>query len=257
VGKFGYAIGQNIFTPAETLLASPPPDDRPYAGWLYAGVILQRRGVALGGRPAQEDLELDLGIVGPWSLAKDAQIWIHEVRGFEIPQGWRHQLRNEPGLRLKYQRSLRFRAFSADPFTGEFLPHLGLSLGNVETSFRIGGIVRLGFHLPDDYGVQTIDALATAGSGRPLSGHLRNRWSFYLFSGAEGRVVGYTTFLDGNLFRHGPSVEKEVLVGDFKGGLAVAYGPVEAGYTQVWRTPEFERQSRVDSYGAVFFKYRF
>ena len=45
VGKFGYAVGQNMFTPADISTPELLPDDRPYAGWLYAGFILHRRGV--------------------------------------------------------------------------------------------------------------------------------------------------------------------------------------------------------------------
>ena len=257
VGKFGYAVGQSIFTPADITASPPQLDERPYAGWLYAGAILQRRGFGYWGLPAQEDLELDLGVVGPWSLAKDAQIWVHQVRAFDIPRGWRHQLKNEPGIRLKYQRSLRLHLFGQDPFTGEILPHAGFSLGNVETSFRAGGLVRMGIHLADDFGVQTIDSLGTAGSGRPKEGALRSRWSGSVFAGAEGRTVAHNIFLDGSLFRPSPDVGKEILVGDFKLGFALSYGPLEAGYTHVWRTPEFHGQQEEDTFGAVFVRWRF
>jgi lipid A 3-O-deacylase len=256
-GKFGYAVGQNIYTPADTSLEDPPPDDRPYGGWLYLGLILQRRGLSFGDRPTQEDLELDLGVVGPWALGKEAQTWVHELRGFDIPQGWSHQLENEPGLRLRYQRTVRWRGFTLDSFGGEVLPHAGFSLGNVETSFRVGGTVRAGLHLPDDYGLQTIDSLAASGSGRTREGGPASRWSLYAFAGAEGRVVAHNVFLDGNLFEPGPSVEKEILVGDFKAGFAASYRAVEVGYTQVWRTPEFHGQTQEDSFGAVFLRLRF
>jgi hypothetical protein len=36
VVKFGYQIGQSIFTPSDISQSKPPKDDRPYAGWLYA-----------------------------------------------------------------------------------------------------------------------------------------------------------------------------------------------------------------------------
>lgn len=257
IGKMGYAVGQNIYTPADTSAKNPSPDDRPYAGWLYLGMILQRRGSSVWNHPAQEDMELDLGIIGPWSLAEQAQTWIHEIRGFELPQGWDHQLENEPGLRLRYQRTVRFRGFNVDPVQGEFLPHAGFSAGNVETSFRVGGTVRFGFNLPDDYGLQTIDSLAVSGAGRPIDGNPRQPWTVYSFASAEGRVVAYNAFLDGNLFSSGPSVEKEILVGDFKAGFAIGYRAVELAYTQVWRTPEFHGQRQQDSFGSVCLKVRF
>ncbi|MBI4660964.1 MAG: lipid A deacylase LpxR family protein [Verrucomicrobia bacterium] len=257
VGKFGYAIGQNIYTPADISATEPQVHDRPYAGWLYIGAIFQRRGWSLWDQPAQEDLELDVGVVGPGSLAKDAQIWVHEVRAFDVPRGWHHQLKNEPGLRIKYQRSVRFPLFRQDDFAGEFSPHAGFSLGNVETSFRAGGNFRMGIHLADDFGVQTIDSLGTSGSGLPTNTTLRSRWSVYIFAGAEGRTVAHNVFLDGNLFHDGPSIPKEILVGDFKMGFGLAYRRVEAGYTYVWRTPEFKGQLEEDAFGAVFIRWRF
>lgn len=253
IGKFGYAIGQNIYTPGDVDTPERLPHDRPYAGWLYFGLVLQRRGVSCADHPTQEDFELDLGVIGPWALAKETQVWVHE----NSPRGWHHQLGNEPGLRLRYQRSVRFRGFTLDSFQGEALPHAGFSLGNVETSARLGATLRVGFHLPDDYGLQTIDSLATAGSGRRQDGLSPSRWSVYAFSGAEARVVAYNVFLDGNLFHQSGSVDKEIFVADFKAGLAVAYRALEIGYTQVWRTHEFRTQEEQDLFGAVFLRWRF
>src|SRR5207249_2047305 len=42
--KFGYIIGQSIYTPADIQQRQLIPNDRPYAGWLYGGFALQRRG---------------------------------------------------------------------------------------------------------------------------------------------------------------------------------------------------------------------
>lgn len=258
IGKFGYSVGQNIYTPADLDAASPRLDDRPYAGWLYLGAILQRRGLSLGGRPTQEEIELDLGVVGPLALGRQAQTWVHEIRSFDLPQGWDHQLHNEFGARLRYQRSVRFKGFDLDNLQSDFIPRAGLSLGNVETSFRAGGIVRLGVNLPADYGRETIDGLGTGGSGRPTDPELRvPHWSVYVFAGAEGKVVAYNTFLDGNLFAHSRNVDREILVGDFKAGFGVAYRMLEIGYTQVWRTPEFHGQTEADSFGSIFVGLRF
>lgn len=257
VGKFGFSIGQNIYTPSDILSPAPQPSDRPYAGWLYVGAILQRRGVSLADLPTMEELDVELGMIGPWSLAKDAQIWVHQIRSFDIPRGWGFQLKNEPGLRIKYQRSIRLPVFGSKIFAGEFLPHAGFSFGNVETSFRVGGLFRMGFYLPDDYGPQTIDSLGTGGSGRAMKRELRSIWSAYTFAGLEGRTVAHNVFLDGNLFRRSPNIDKEIVVGDFKMGFGCAYRALEAGYVYVWRSPEFKGQLADDAFGSVFIRLRF
>ncbi len=254
-GKFGYSIGQNIYTPGDISSAQPLLDDRPYAGWLYGGAILQRRGTSFGGRPTQEDFEFEFGIIGPSSDAEHAQTWVHEVRGFDLPQGWDNQLGNEPGLRLKYWRGVRLLAKESSPFALDFTPHGGLSLGNVETSARLGARVRVGVHLPNDFGIQTIDSLATTSGG--VSTADPHRWGAYLFAGTEGRVVLHNAFLDGNLFRHSQNVDKEILAGDLMMGFVVVLNRVEIGYTQFYRTPEFHGQVEHDSFGAVFLKIKF
>src|SRR5882724_3597663 len=42
--KFGLAVGQEIYTPEDLQTASAITTDRPYAGWLYTRLSLQRRG---------------------------------------------------------------------------------------------------------------------------------------------------------------------------------------------------------------------
>ena len=253
VGKFGYEVGQSIYTPADLSATTLLPTDRPYAGWLYLGLILHRRGVSGQAEwPTLESFELELGVTGPWSLAKEAQTWVHQLRGFEMPQGWNNQLQNEPGMVLRYERALRWTCTALHPLDIEFIPHAGFSLGNVEITMRLGGQLRAGFFLPDDYGVQNIDSLVTSAGG-----WTSRHWGAYVFAGSEGKVVLRNTFLDGNLFSPSHSVQKESLVGDFKAGFMFVLHRVELGYTFVFRTPEFRQQTESDEFGSLFLKIKF
>jgi len=254
--KFGYELGQSIYTPANISATQLLPKDRPYAGWLYTGLILQRRGLTAGEQPTLESFQLDLGIIGPESLAEEAQTWVHKVRGFNLPQGWAHQLKTEPGFALKYQRSWLFSPAHQDRRFLDLIPHTGFSLGNVETSARLGATLRLGWNLPDNFGVQTIDSLVTTEGGWSSS-RAGGHWGFYLFSGVEGRAILYTAFLDGNLFRDGHDVNKEPFVGEWKSGCVFLLRRIEAGYTYVHRTREFIKQTEQDRYGSLFIKYKF
>jgi lipid A 3-O-deacylase len=256
IGKFGYQVGQNIYTPSDISVPDPPPDDRPYAGWLYAGFMLHRRGLTAGKWLTLESFELQLGVIGPPSLAEEAQTWIHEIRDFPLPQGWSHQLHTEPGLALRYERSVRFSPEGPDPRYLDFIPHAGFSLGNVETSGRLGLTVRLGVNLPRNFGVQTISSLSTTEGGR-LRLSSSPTWGFYVFTGLEGSLVGYNAFLDGNLFQSSPHVEKEVLVAEWKSGVAVVFKYVEVGFTFVERSREFTTQDRDNGYGSIWMKVPF
>jgi hypothetical protein len=254
VDKFGYQAGQSIFTPNDLDTAAPLPGDRPYAGWLYTGFILQRRGLT-GRFPVLEHLQMDLGVIGPEALAEQAQDLFHGTDA----NGWDNQLGTEFGLAVRYQRAWLLspqldRRGSARWL--DLIPHAGFSLGNIETSFRCGGTVRVGWNLPDDFGVQSIDALATTDGGWSPS-RKAGRYGAYLFTGVEGRAVAYSAFLDGNLFRDSLSVDKETLVGEWKSGLIIVLNRLELGYTYILRSKEFHAQDERDRYGSAFLKYKF
>ena len=269
--RWGVEIGQSIFTPENLDAAYPVPNDRPYAGWFYAGPILQRRGATpAAGVPALESLQLQLGVVGPGAMAESEQNAAHYIGGFNQSEGWGNQLRNEPGFALKYLRTWRLAPDGQRDWGAELLPQAGGSLGNVDTSARIGTTVRLGWRMPDDFGVQLIDALGIADGGRPADAR-RRPFGWYLFFRAEGRAVGYNEFLDGNLFRGSdrqtyapgivfedpPHVDKRPLVFDLQGGLVLAGARLELTFTMDYRTKEFYGQDVEDAFGSVALRAKF
>ena len=244
-----YTLGQSMFTPEEITEFPPDPDDRPYAGWLYLG------GAVIAKSPGQLDtLQLQLGVVGPWSLAEESQKFIHRIVGADRPVGWDFQLENEPGIVLTYERQWRETYDSGfGDVKFQVLPHLGASLGNVMTGLHGGGTVRFGQNIPDDYGPPRIRP-AVPGSDFFVPA---DRFGWYIFTGVEGRFVARNIFLDGNTFRESRSVDKNVLVGDVQGGIAVTWGNARLAYTHVLRSKSFEGQDRPDSFGAISLSVRF
>lgn len=251
--RFGLQIGQSIYTPSDTSVEELLPEDRPYAGWLYTGLTLQRRGIAAGRWPTLESFELQLGVVGPESLAENAQTWIHKVRDIELPQGWDNQLKTEPGLELRYWRGWRLAATEASAPYFDFIPHFAANAGNTMISGRVGGMLRLGWNLPDTFGAQTISSLLTLEGGWSPT-RTGPRWSFHVFSGAEGWVVAHNVFLDGNLYQNSHSVSKEPWVGELQSGFAVGFRYVQVGFMYVLRSREFETQDKDHQYGSLFLK---
>lgn len=151
---------------------------------------------------------------------------------------------------------MRWTYTALHPFDLQFIPDAGFSLGNVDTSLRVGGMVRAGFFLPDDYGIQNIDSLVTAAGGWSPT-QTGSCWGAYAFAASEGKYVVHNVFLDGNLFYNSYSVDKKNLGGDFKAGFVFVLNRVELGYTYVFRTPEFHGQTMSDEFGSVFLKVKF
>ena len=246
-----HALGQTIYTPEDISLETPPADARPYAGFLYGSV-----GLVADAGDQLDTFALDLGVVGPASLAEETQTFVHRRLGVQEPEGWDTQLDNEPGFRLLWERKYRF-LHRLD--TGAFglqvdaAPHANIALGNVDTSAAIGGTVRIGDRLDDTYGPPRIRPAVSA----PGFFQTSDGVGWYLFAAAEARVVGYNMFLQGNLLRDGvDGVEPKRLVGDLQAGLAVQFQGVELTYTHVFRSPEYDGQSGFVDFGSFNLRFR-
>ncbi len=60
--------------------------------------------------------EIQIGMVGPSSLAEDAQKFIHKVRDLQRPNGWDNQLKDELGLALAFERKWLYHPTSHGGF---------------------------------------------------------------------------------------------------------------------------------------------
>lgn len=256
-GDLGWVLlGQNIYTPGNLLTRALIKTDRPYAGWMYAGPIYQRRGELAPNLVVMENFEINLGIVGPESLADEAQETVHRWWvPDDVPQGWGNQLKDEPGLVLKYARLWRWTPTTETARHLDVIPRVGAEVGNVNTFATMGATMRLGWNLPQDFGVQIIDSPASVNGG--LTRQTPESFA-YVFGGLDGRAVGHDITLDGNTFRGGPSVDKNYFVADLSWGVAFQiFRHTEITYTRVIRTEEFHGQNRADIFGSVTIKGKF
>ena len=236
--KAGFGVGQEIYTPED--LGSPElqVDDQPYAGWLFARLTLQRRGPLSRRWSVLETFDLDLGVIGPESLAEQTQ---KEWHGAD-PEGWDNQLETEPGFSLRYERRFQFKpSEDSDGWGVRLIPHLGGSAGNVATYLNAGGTIRFGYNVPDEF------------STRP--GDLK--WGAYLLGGLDGRFVLHNIFLDGNTWRESHSVTKRPFVGEGRVGLGLVFRRVDLSFAHVFRSREFNDQNRSDSFGSVVLAVKF
>ena len=241
--RVSLSLGQSVFTPADITRDPPDPDDRPYAGWLYGSI-----GVSAARPDSLETLELTLGMVGPAALAEPVQTIAHRITGATHPRGWEHQLDNEPGLILSYERKWRLPAELTPGLELDALPSAAASLGNVLTEAALGGMLRIGQGLAADYGPPRVrpGLCGSDFAARPAGG-----FGWYVFAGAEGRAVLHNLFLDGNSFRHGPSVDRKPFVADLQAGAALLIGDFRLTYTHVYRSREFDGQSKPDWFGSL------
>ena len=233
--KWGFDLGHQIFTPEDLSEHKLIREDRPYAGWLYGGLIFQQRGTNARGTEVMETFRLRGGVVGPDSQADHAQVSWHRTFGFQNPNGWRNQLKNEPGGQLLYDR--RYRYALGDAWAVQFFPEAGVELGNIRIDGHAGGLLRAGYNIPNEFGL--------GGSTHDAD------FGCHVFAGVTGYAVALDIFLDGNNFRHSHSVDRKELVGEGRVGIAFTTRHVEFTATHVRRTHEFEGQNQSTGYTSL------
>jgi lipid A 3-O-deacylase len=239
--KVEFSFGQNMYTPDDTTRSDLILDDRPYAGWTYFATAFHTRSIG-----QMDTIELQMGIVGPASLAEETQKTVHSLRDLQRPNGWDNQLKNEPGLEAIYERKWRpDPIYSRDAFALDVIGHLGCALGNVATYANTGFETRLGWNLPDDFGASLI---RPAGN---TSFSFRQQRGGYFFVGVNGRAVLRDIFLDGNTFADSHSVDKKYFVADLAGGVAIYFEQFKLTWTQVLRTKEFDGQPDDHEFGSL------
>lgn len=249
--QVGWVLGQEIYTPGNTRRDPPNPEDRPYAGWLYGGLHLAK--ARRGDDPAGDRVdvvELDVGVVGPPSLAAQTQVSIHHLIDSPRPEGWEYQLHTEPGFLVAYEHRRRLLAGEGSLGAWDVIGVANGTVGNVSTHASVAASARWGSSLPRDFGVNTMRSSAVhVPDADGTDAHPALRW--HVFAGVEARAVAHTIFLDGNTFRDSPSVDRETFVGELRAGLAIELGGFELGYTHVIRTDEFDAQPSEQEFGSI------
>lgn len=239
-----YMVGQQIYTPADKQETELTENDRPYGGWLYVGKETRD----IHSMTSQSTYTWQVGVVGPASLAEQAQNETHRLVNIATVKGWDNQLNNEPGILYRAERqdiTLQNRALGLEL---DNLSNFGVNLGNVKTDLFVGNIIRWGENLPSSFGYRRLPGNADETIFRP-------EYNFYAFLGAEGKLVGHNIFLDGNSWEASHEVEKEYLVGNLRVGLSFRVYSIRVTYTFVVTTPEFRERHSNHGYGSLNFSY--
>jgi hypothetical protein len=248
-----YELGQLIVTPADIAKPIPDPADRPYAGLLYGALSTQ---LVHGDR--FHGLKLVAGVVGPASLAAHTQKQVHRWTGSLMPQGWDHQLKNEPILNAVYEHRQRHTLLaSKDGWGVEAIPRFGGMLGNVLVQAQVDGQVRVGYNLPDDFGRTLMRGLGNLPFPLARPGTGPRRFGAYAFAGGGANLVARNLTLDGNTFRDGPRVEKIPLFPAGEVGVSVWTSSFEATFSYVFWGREYEAQAKVSRFGTATISVRF
>lgn len=242
-----YELAQLQFTPSDLNRTNPDPTDRPYAGLLYLGFTSH-----LQKEESLQSLKLMAGVVGPGSGAEATQRFTHRVFGYGLPQGWSHQLKNEPIIDLVYEYRRKFALTPRKAAVGiELIPRGGAMLGNYLIQGGVGAQVRVGYHLPDDFGTTVLRGIGYLPF--PLDDTTRHSWGFYAFAGGEANLVGWNVTLDGNTFADSRSVDKRPFLPAAEFGATFWTEYFQTSFAYVMWGKEFYGQKEREDYGSILF----
>ncbi len=251
--NFGLSIAQQIFTPNDIQDANLIVNDRPYAAWLYLGFTASFKTEGL-----RHSIEVDVGVIGPEAAGEAVQNGFHSTVGIKKAQGWKYQLKTEPTLQINYQARRKYfelKNSMADKYF-DIIPYYGFALGNVSDTIHIGGLLRIGYKLPDDFGPSRISSSDGVDFVLPTQKNSLIS-SIYGFTGARLIGVGRNIFLDGNSFQKSQSVTRQLLVAETEIGTGVLLQDWTVIWRFVSRSPEFYEKNQYNSFASVSLFYAF
>ena len=252
--NYGLSLTQLMFTPTDPVARERLPNQSPYAGWLGIDFSVQTKD-----DDALNAAAIAIGTTGRNAFAREAQDFVHDLRGIPNFNGWDLQVEGEATLNGFF---VQRRRFAPDPENDDFAIdgfwEWRLALGNFLTEIGTGTMVRFGWNLPNDFA----DArLSVSGySHQPFRATRQTddrRWSIYGITGFRAALVGHHIAIDGPVFRDSRyPAACEPLFGEAYVGFGVAYRRWMVNYVHTYQSKRFRGQQDFHAFGSLVLSYR-
>lgn len=242
------SAGQKMFNPRSGYSPDPERQDRPFAGYLYAGGALswfQTNETAL-------KAGLEIGTTGPNSLAEAGQKLLHRSVGFYTPAGWEYQIKNQVTANLAFQYTkLLYRTenkstdFSFEGYANAGTIYNGAGAGIL---FRGGRINQL---FNSAYTNSVI-------GNNPKTKALVKR-EFFFYAKPQLNYVAYDATVQGSLFNNDSPVTFGVKPLVFAQQLGFNYSSQRFTFDfgMIFKSKEVKSTAKPHQYGSITMYYRF
>lgn len=242
------SAGQEIYNPYSGSAPDPAKQDRPFAGYLYAGG-------ALSWFHSDESIlkaSAKIGVVGPASLAEDGQELLHNTVGFYELEGWEYQIKNAFALNLsaQYTRLLHRSASKAIDFSFEGYANAGTTFSGAGAGilFRAGGLNQL-------FNAAYTNAVV---GNNPKTKALVKREVFF-YAKPQLNFVAYDATIQGSLFHNNDPITFGVKPIVFAQQLGFNYSSQRFTFDfgMIFKTKEVKSTAKAHQYGSISMFYRF
>lgn len=94
---YTFELGQKLYSPYRANVRDISEHDRPFAGYLYAGVGFKKvyKNNSLFG------LSGEIGIIGPSAYGEESMNFVHSIYGFNPADGWKYQIKDAFALNFR------------------------------------------------------------------------------------------------------------------------------------------------------------
>lgn len=248
--KVTYEIsaGQKMYNPISGYSPKLATQDRPFAGYLYAGanvnLFYKKESILKFG--------LELGTVGPNALGEDAQKLLHKIVGFYEIKGWEYQIKNEPTINLTTQFTKllgRSQAYKSDLSLESYV--------NIGTTFSGAGI---GILLRSGDINQLFNSAYTNSqvSNNSKTERLVNN-EYFFYAKPQLNFIAYDATIQGSMFNKDSPVtfETKPLVFAQQLGLNYSTPRFTFDFGLTFKSKEVKSTAKAHQYGSISMYYRF
>ncbi|QPH39611.1 lipid A deacylase LpxR family protein [Pedobacter endophyticus] len=244
---FEISVGQKMYTPYWGMVPKAENQDRPFAGYLYAGAAYA---VFFNDESAIKT-SVELGTVGPSSLAEKGQEFLHKTVGFYTPAGWEYQIKNEVAANLaaNYSKLLIRSSDRSVDLVGQGYANLGTTFSGLGASvlFRAGRLNQL---------FNSASYNAVIGNSRTEA---FNKSEFFFYVKPQLNFVAYDATIQGSLFNSNSPVTFGVKPIVFEQQFGVNYSSQRftIDFNIIFKTREVKSSAKAQNYGGLSLYYRF
>lgn len=242
------SAGQKMYNPISGYAPVPEKQDRPFAGYLYAGG-------ALSWFYKNESIlktSVELGTTGPNSLAEDGQELLHDVVGFYTLDGWQYQIKNAVAINLSAQyTSLLHRASNnATEFSFEGYANVGTTFSGAGAGilFRAGGLNQL---------FNSAYTNSVIGNNAKTKALVKREVFFY--AKPQLNFIAYDATVQGSMFNNNDPVTFGVKPIVFAQQIGFNYSSQRFTFDfgMIFKTKEIKSTAKAHQYGSISIFYRF
>jgi lipid A 3-O-deacylase len=250
---FSYA--NQMYTPQDVDRAELIKDDRPYAGWSYIELGLHQ-----ATSTQLSSLTTQLGVIGPASKMQELQDSFHDWIDVRHAEGWDHQLHNEITVQLNYMHKWRYQYQDIFGLNSVLIPYSGINVGNVSLRASGGALYRIGFYIPNDFGINSMNEGSFPSIPTREYNTLQSSWSFYFNFLSGVNLIARDIFTDGNTFKDSHSVERYPYNAYVGAGVSIRYQKFTLNYTHQYYSKDYKLRGEYEKYlgyGLVLLEYQF